>query len=147
MYHCFVDAFMWGRGDLRRHRNALTEWLKAFPDGRAWVSLVLVGALCERFLPPGRRTTARTQVGSLLWEWRDEPVDNDWLRESDNCRGWTMETVDVLKETRQSLEGSDPNAWGITAEQHADLLVWCDQKVARRAELKAAAKTGVREPE
>jgi hypothetical protein len=139
MYHCFVDEFVWGRGDLRRHRNALAEWLKAFPDGRAWVSLVLVGALCERFLPPDRRTTARTQVGSLLWEWRDEPVDNDWLRESDNCRGWTMGTIDVLKETRQSLESSDPDAWGITAEQHIDLLAWCDRKLARRAELKAAA--------
>ena len=147
MRHCLVDPILGGREDLQRHRNALAEWLRAFPDGRAWVSLVLVGALCEaersRFLA-SRRANARTQVGPLLWEWRDEPVDDDWLRESDNCRGWGIRDLDILKEARESLEQSDPDAWGITAEQHADLLAWYDHKVARRAELKAAAKTGVR---
>ncbi|MDQ3583048.1 MAG: NACHT domain-containing protein [Pseudomonadota bacterium] len=135
-----------GRGDLQRHRNALAEWLKAFPEGRAWVSLVLVGALVEGELSlRSFASNARTQFGPLLWEWRDEPVDDDWLRESDTCRGWPgIRGVDVLKKARQSLEKNDPNAWGITAEQHADLLAWCDHKMARRAELKAAAKTGVR---
>lgn len=143
---CLIDPIWREHGDLQRHRNALAEWLKAFPDGRPWVSLVLVGALAElehMYLVP----RARKQVGTLLWERRKEPVDDDWLRESDNWMTWDESRnvdvfVDVLEKARQSLETNDPDAWGITAEQHGDLLAWCDHKVARRAELKAAAKTG-----
>lgn len=118
---------------MQQLQGALAEWLRSFPEGRAWIPLLLVshaGAVPE----------SAGSIGPVLWEWREEPLAEDWLRESDDCRDPQDKAHDLIVDARASLVSLGAHPWGVTAEQHADLLAWCDRMMARRAELKAAEK-------
>lgn len=135
--HFFLVPLWNGRRDLQAHRQALAEWVKAFPNGRTWVPLLLAGSLAEE--GPGGNLIIMKMVGPMLWELRNELVAEDWLRESDKCSGWYgINNLDILKLAQKLLNKNAPIEWGLTAEQHADLLAWCDRMKARRAELKSA---------
>ncbi|MFA6561370.1 MAG: NACHT domain-containing protein [Verrucomicrobiia bacterium] len=125
------------------NRSSLADWLKAFPEGREWIPLLLLSAFIESdfFSSIGNDTQdARPRIGPLCWEWRNESVAKDWLLGSDNCRFWGRSGFDLIKVIRESLQKDGASTWGVSAEQHADLLTWCDRMMARRAELKAIEK-------
>ena len=125
------------RRDLQGHRQTLAEWSKEFPAGKTWIPLLLTGALIEE--REKRILAAMKMVGPMLWEFRNEPVAEDWLKGSDNCCGWFgLQKKDILKSTQELLKKHGSEAWSITKEQHADLLIWCDQMLAKRVELKTA---------
>lgn len=121
-------------------QSLLGQWLEAFPEGRAWVPLLLIG-LASESRHHSDKGGALKRVGPEFWAWRDQPLAEDWVRESNDCRGFHSERrSDLIEETSQSLKKDGAVAWGVSAEQHADLLVWCDRIMAWRAELKAAVK-------
>ena len=129
---------------MERFQAWLSDWLLAFPEGRPWVPLLLASSATEDPKLQGYdawMADRRRSIGRVLWEWRDAPIAEDWLQGSDVCVSqFLCAGYDTLKVTRRSLETDGAAAWGITAEQHADLLAWCARMMARRTELKAAKK-------
>jgi hypothetical protein len=117
-------------------RGIVADWLASFPENRQCVALLLAGVIVD-----GRRLSGLLKrVCPVLWEWRDEPVSSDWLRESDKCRGWRRsDDLDLLTMIREIMKTQSPDALGIGATQHTDLLGWCDRLLAERAALKAGA--------
>ncbi len=49
-----------------------------------------------------------------------------------------MGVFDLLDDTSKSLSKHGPTDFGVTSEQHSDLIEWCRRLISRRAELKAA---------
>jgi hypothetical protein len=121
----------------------LEKWFNVFPSGRRWVPMLLVGTVA--FIKADtfnvKEESAKKRIGYLLWQWRNEPIDEKWLRESDTCRAFDKEDhLDLLKHARQSIENEVPATLGLSTEQHEDFLVWCDRMISQRAELKSNDK-------
>ncbi len=136
----FFHHYMVLDTDVEQAQTRLAEWLEAFPEGRPWVPLLLAGSVTQSFKKVGV-SNAKQTVGCILWQWRDEHIAEDWLKGSGDCISWSKPVgYDLLEKTRQSLEDDGASAWGLTAEQHADLLAWCFRMMSKRAKLKAAEK-------
>ena len=133
---CF-NVWLNTRTSLLICQQKLSDWLSAFPEGRSWVPLLLPACVSYADLSPYSRVADITKrVGPMMWEWRSEPVDDDWLRESDICRGERMNERDVLIDSRRELLNLGADAWGLSVERHSELLAWCDHMMARRKQLK-----------
>jgi hypothetical protein len=123
--------------DIGSIRARIQGWLEAFPEGHGWVPLLLASYAVH--FDANTASGAVQQIGTLLWEWRDKPVDEEWLRESDRSRSWgTNLKFDLIQAVQKLLVELREAAWGVTVEQHADLLTWCDRMMTCRAALKAA---------
>ena len=113
---CFSNKFrrvMRGWGTTERCCTDLAEWLEAFPEGRPWVSLLLLGLVTQGKHEARRRggwngsesyPRGNKLIGPLLWERRNEPVDENWLRGSDDCAGVPgIQHADILNESRKCV--------------------------------------------
>ena len=83
--HCLYYTFYVSLGregrELQKCRGILGEWLREFPEGKEWIALLLTGAIYEN------NSDRNKLIIPLLWEWRNQPVDESWLQASDNCMG------------------------------------------------------------
>ena len=122
--------------ELEKCRHNLSEWLVAFPEGRGWLSLLLLPCEADRPLGKVSQIAPRKVVGPILWERINEPMDDDWLRESDDFRAHNHFHMDVLEKGRVLLRKHAPEEWGLTVNQHSDLVGWCGRLMTRRKELK-----------
>jgi hypothetical protein len=140
---CVLGSIKWGQNELQRHREALTEWVDAFPGWRGRVSIFLAGAIVERAMRARMlraNPNAIHHLALLLWEWREEPVDDEWLCKSSKGGlhgGPDSETfdIDILQASHNWFKKWGPGECGITGGQHADLLNWFDRLLVRRREL------------
>jgi hypothetical protein len=124
-------------GDEGEVARLLAEWLRAFPDARLLTPFLWMGVLVglEDWTNSHR---VKMRVCRMLWEWRNEPIDEGWLIVSDNCMTDTWDG-DILKELKDTLVFNTPTDCGLTAAEHEDLLRYHASLLARRTELKAAA--------
>ncbi len=120
-------------------REWLSEWLTAFPERRLWVPLLLANSLF-RYILIKEKDWLLKSFCSLLWEWRNEPIDEDWLITSDEYQCGYLSVKDLLKEIKHLLAIHIRDDFEIPAEQHADLVAWCNRQISRRRELSLARK-------
>lgn len=132
---CRMDSRMDAIDKAQYVNRRLEAWLSAFPQGRSWVPLLLAGCLYECHEQLSWVSNNVDEIARLLWQWRDEPIREQWLLGSDACQEWlASERFCLLKATSQLLERHGPDNMGITA----DMVAWCDRLIAQRAELMAA---------
>ena len=120
-------------------QGAIVEWLSSFPTNRRLVPLLLAGMIVETADTEMSHTlVVREHFWEVLWEWRNEPVADDWLQASDDYLGWGSRHIDLLLSLRRLMETGGYDALGLNASQHKDLLAWCDRLLAERTALKTS---------
>jgi hypothetical protein len=138
---CF-EAITWSATTVDSLRDAVAEWLTAFPANRHWMPLLLAGAIAVGGYAYGRGplvSDRQKRIWPVLWEWRNETVASDWLQESDECWYWRGErSFDLLTSIREMIASESHNVLGVSAAQHEDLLLLCDRLLAKREVLKAS---------
>jgi hypothetical protein len=70
----------------------------------------------------------------LIWELRDYPVDDAWLRDSDDCQNWAKLPSDIRADCAELL---NRNSLAMSTSRHADLAQLLARLLARREVLKA----------
>jgi hypothetical protein len=120
----------------------VADWLNVFPEGREWVTFLLLPAFDDAAQRIGWITAnVRHLIGPIFWAWRGEAVAKDWLLGSDDCVFFMRrEKVDLLRVSLESLRRNVAAFWGITPEQQADLVAWCERMIQQREELKEKGK-------
>ena len=117
---------------------SLSAWLDAFPEFRDMLTLLLAGSMqvSERWTDQtGKQLGNLAVIGPLLWKWREEAVQEEWLKASSECKSTNTVPHDLLNLTASRLTGSGPETFGLTENQHSDLVAWCDALIRRRMEL------------
>lgn len=137
IYRCQNLAWKYD-ATLQDTQDAVAEWIAHFPEGRRWILLLLLGSVFTDWPEHAIGRHQKKRIGPLIWQWRNEPIDENWLFDSDQYRGgWSeFESGDFLKKMLSSLRKEDASDWGLTIEQHHDLLSWVGQLIAQRDILK-----------
>ena len=117
------------------------EWLRAFPEKRFYVPLLLLGYMSVSSHPIAKKIIGKPQrLVPLLEQWRNESTDEDFLLGSERCEGYfyMANEFDILEVANRALTNPETVNLSLTPEQSADLKLWCGRLMSQRAELKAA---------
>jgi hypothetical protein len=110
-----------------------------FPEWKEYVPLLIAGVgLTYRDLNPQSWTISDQMSFPILWEWRNALVNEKWLLSSDDCRSWLDDDrpVDIFQERKEILKNNNPAAIGLNQQQYDDLVIWCDEMIKKRTNLK-----------
>jgi hypothetical protein len=135
--YCFNYQFDVSNLESSRAEVVLGKWMDAFPEGRPWVIILLLGAIWECYdgvvgqINPGHVKI----LVQLLVEMMDLPVDDEWLVGSSECLGW-MQTdgIDIIEVTKKELMLKDSD-WNLSTTHRDNLIKLCEKLMVRRSML------------